>query len=141
MYDGRMTEILFLCNTNRGKSQMAAALAAQAAPHWTINSAGVQPEKCAGEVNQEAVASLAKVGADMSGGWPKPIDATLVARADHIVIVGGAAFAEGEHVERWDIVDPSLRGLEGEERMDALRDDIGKRVLDLVQRLEAKEEN
>ncbi|MCF8712797.1 low molecular weight phosphatase family protein, partial [Corynebacterium sp. MC-09] len=39
---GSMTSVLFLCNTNRGKSQMAAALAAKHAPDWDIYSAGVQ---------------------------------------------------------------------------------------------------
>ncbi len=33
---------------------------------------------------------------------------------------------------RWGIEDPSLRGLEGEERMDALRDDIEARVVEFL---------
>ena len=33
---------------------------------------------------------------------------------------------------RWAIEDPSLRGLEGEERMDALRDDIEARVVEFL---------
>ena len=61
-----MTSVLFLCNTNRGKSQMAAALAAKHAPEWDIYSAGVQttPEHIQQGINQEAKASLAKVGAE-----------------------------------------------------------------------------
>lgn len=58
-----MTSVLFLCNTNRGKSQMAAALAKKHAPDWDIYSAGVQTTEQHREqgVNAEAQASLAKI--------------------------------------------------------------------------------
>ena len=74
-----MTSVLFLCNTNRGKSQMAAALAAKHAPDWDIYSAGVQttPEHTQQGINQEAKASLAKVGAEMSG-TPALVDPCLL---------------------------------------------------------------
>ena len=122
-----MTSVLFLCNTNRGKSQMAAALAKKHAPEWEIHSAGVKTTEQHREqgVNAEAKESLAKVGADMSG-TPTLIDASLAATVDHVIVVGDAHY-EGE-AERWEIIDPSLRGMEGEERMDALRDDIDARV-------------
>ena len=126
-----MTSVLFLCNTNRGKSQMAAALAKKHAPDWDIYSAGVKTTEQHREqgVNTEAQASLAKVGADMSG-TPTLIDSSLAASVDHVVVVGDAHY-DGE-AERWDIEDPSLRGMEGEERMDALRDDIDSRVRDFI---------
>lgn len=130
MYGG-MTSVLFLCNTNRGKSQMAAALAKKHAPEWEIYSAGVKTTEQHREqgVNAEAKASLAKVGADMSG-TPTLIDSSLAASVDHVIVVGGADY-DGE-AERWEIIDPSERGLEGEERMDALRDDIDERVRDFL---------
>ena len=126
-----MTSVLLLCNTNRGKSQMTAALAKKHAPDWDIYSAGVKTTEQHREqgVNAEAQASLAKVGADMSG-TPTLIDSSLAASVDHVVVVGDAHY-DGE-AERWDIEDPSLRGMEGEERMDALRDDIDARVRDFI---------
>lgn len=122
-----MTSVLFLCNTNRGKSQMAAALAKKHAPDWEIHSAGVQTTEQHREqgVNAEAQASLAKIGADMSG-TPTLIDESLASSVDHVIVVGDAHYAG--NCERWEIEDPSLRGMEGEERMDALRDDIDARV-------------
>ena len=122
-----MTSVLFLCNTNRGKSQMAAALARKHAPDWEIHSAGVKTTEQHREqgVNAEAQASLAKVGADMAG-TPTLIDRDLASSVDHVIVVGDADY-DGV-AERWEIEDPSLRGMEGEERMDALRDDIDARV-------------
>ncbi|MHB2251211.1 arsenate-mycothiol transferase ArsC [Corynebacterium aurimucosum] len=122
-----MTSVLFLCNTNRGKSQMAAALARKHAPHWEIHSAGVKTTEQHREqgVNAEAQASLAKVGADMAG-TPTLIDRDLASSVDHVIVVGDADY-DGV-AERWEIEDPSVRGLEGDERMDALRDDIDARV-------------
>ena len=122
-----MTSVLFLCNTNRGKSQMAAALAKKHAPDWEIHSAGVKTTEQHREqgVNAEARAALAKVGADMSG-TPTLLDSELASSVDHVIIVGDADY-DGV-TERWEIEDPSVRGLEGDERMDALRDDIDARV-------------
>lgn len=122
-----MTSVLFLCNTNRGKSQMAAALAKKHAPDWEIHSAGVKTTEQHREqdVNAEAQASLAKVGADMLG-TPTLIDSDLASSVDHVIVVGDADY-DGV-AERWEIEDPSVRGLEGDERMDALRDDIDARV-------------
>ena len=123
-----MTKVLFLCNSNRGKSQMAAALAKLHAPSWKVYSAGVQVTEPgqSGDVNLEASHCLAEVGADMSEGTPKPVDPELAANVDHVIIVGDADY-DGV-AERWEIEDPSVRGLEGDERMDALRDDIDARV-------------
>ena len=59
-------------------------------------------------------------------GTPTLLDAGLASSVDHVIIVGDADY-DGV-AERWEIEDPSVRGLEGEERMDALRDDIDARV-------------
>lgn len=59
-------------------------------------------------------------------GTPTLLDAGLASSVDHVVIVGDADY-DGV-AERWEIEDPSVRGLEGEARMDALRDDIDARV-------------
>lgn len=135
--------ILFVCNSNRGKSQMAAALMdlrSEGAIRST--SAGVKAEE-GKSVNAEAAASLAKIGADMSSGYSKPMSPELLAEADRIVVVGGADLGtlspeNAAKVERWNPDEPSTRGIEGEERMDLLRDDIDRHVQDLLGRLEDK---
>ena len=102
-----MTSVLFLCNSNRGKSQMAAALAKQHAPEWDVYSAGVQVSEpgIAGDINHEAAESLAAVGADMAQGTPKPVDPELASQVEHVIVVGGADY-DGP-AERWDI-EPDL---------------------------------
>ncbi|HFG8997776.1 TPA: low molecular weight phosphatase family protein [Corynebacterium striatum] len=130
-----MTSVLFLCNSNRGKSQMAAALAKQHAPEWDVYSAGVQVSEpgIAGDINHEAAESLAAVGADMAQGTSKPVDPELASQVEHVIVVGGADY-DGP-AERWDIEDPSLRGVEGTQRMNELRDDIDSRVQELIARV------
>lgn len=128
--------VLFICNSNRGKSQMAEALARfRADGAVTALSAGVKAEPGA-SVNAEAAASLAKIGAEMTGE-AQLVSEELYEQADRIVVVGSADLGElspevASKVERWTPDEPSERGIEGEERMDLLRDDIDARVQKLL---------
>lgn len=128
--------VLFVCVGNGGKSQMAAALAEFHATNNLIEiySAGTKPGTT---LNAESVAAVAEVGADMSGGTPKAIDPELLRSVDRVVILGSDAQVElptdaRGTLERWVTVEPSLDGIEGMERMRAIRDDIDARVRDLV---------
>lgn len=124
--------VLFVCNTNGGKSQMAAALATLDVPHvFTAISAGLT---LADAVNGQAAASLAKIGADMASKTPTQLTDDMQRSADVVVPVGDAATPELEGVKyvRWNIIDPSVFGAKGDARMDKLRDDLRKRVNDLA---------
>ncbi|APT91293.1 hypothetical protein CSPHI_10100 [Corynebacterium sphenisci DSM 44792] len=127
--------VYFLCNSNCGKSQMAEALLRRRIGDAAeIRSAGVDPGE---RVNAEAAASVARAGADMSGAVPEPVDPAFAERA-RVVVVGSAVvepiLAESA-VERWEIDEPSLRGIEGARRMDLIRDQIDARVAALAERL------
>lgn len=126
--------ILFVCNSNKGKSQMAAALLESEAPgKFTVESAGTKA--AVGEsVNQQASASLAEIGADMSAGIPTQLTEDAMRAADRVVVVGGAQLPEVDSVEieRWNTDEPSERGIEGEERMNMIRDEIRARVQKLA---------
>lgn len=128
-------KILFVCVRNGGKSQMAAALAEKhAGERLEIHSAGTEPGT---SINAESAASLEEVGADMSGGHPKPIDAELLRTADRVVVIGDEAQLELPDdargtLERWVTDEPSTRGIEGMERMRLVRDDIDTRVRGLI---------
>ena len=127
--------VLFVCVSNGGKSQMAAALAAQhAGDRIEIHSAGTKPGT---ELDAQSVEAISEVGADMSGGTPKGIDPQLLRDVDRTIILGSDAQLElpdGAHgtCERWVTDEPSTRGIEGIERMRLIRDDIDARVRRLL---------
>lgn len=131
-------KVLFVCVRNSGKSQMAAALAQHhAGEQLEILSAGTQPGTV---INAESAASLEEVGADMSQGRPKPIDAQILRTADRVVVIGTEAQLELPEdargtLERWVTDEPSTRGIEGMERMRLVRDDIDERVRGLIAEL------
>jgi len=131
--------VLFVCVKNAGKSQMAAALMKhRAADTVQVQSAGTRPGT---NLNQLSVASLAEVGVDISGEKPKPMTDQDVRAADLVVILGREASVDqidGTRFENWDTDEPSERGIEGLERMRLVRDDIDRRVQDLLSRLLAE---
>ncbi|GAB3452255.1 low molecular weight phosphatase family protein [Kineococcus endophyticus] len=130
--------ILFVCVKNGGKSQMAAGLMRQAAGDAvTVDSAGT---KAGDKLNALSVESLAEAGVDISAERPKQLTDDLVRAADLVVVLGGEAKVEpidDTPVEVWETDEPSLRGIEGMERMRLVRDDIDTRVRALAGRLSA----
>lgn len=126
--------VLFLCVKNGGKSQMAAALMRQhAGGAVEVYSAGTKPGTA---LNRESRASIEAVGASFEGECPKAIDPGILARADRVVVIGTEAEPpEHPNVTVWDTEEPCLRGIEGSERMDLIRDDILRRVKDLTAEL------
>lgn len=141
MNDDTRPEILFVCVRNGGKSQMAAGLMRRSAERHGldvhVSSAGTQ----AGEsLNAQSVASLAEVGVDISTARTHQLTDDDVRAADLVVVLGREARVEsvdGTPVEVWETDEPSLRGIEGAERMRLVRDDIAARTDALAQRLAA----
>ena len=130
--------VLFVCVSNGGKSQMAEALMrAHVGDSASIYSAGTAPK---GKINAESAASVARAGASMDAATSKPIDPDLLRTADRVIVLGRDAQVEPvggmtATIERWDTDEPSLRGIEGDERMDLIRDDIQNRVEALADEL------
>ncbi|ATG50821.1 low molecular weight phosphatase family protein [Brachybacterium vulturis] len=133
--------VLFVCVKNGGKSQMAAALMeARAAGAVEVHSAGTRPGTAINTLSAEVVA---EVGADMSAGVTKPIDPALLARVDRVVVLGEEAAVEPVPgmtgtITTWVTDEPSERGIEGPERMRLVRDDIDRRVQELLAELTAE---
>ncbi|APT83008.1 low molecular weight phosphatase family protein [Corynebacterium ammoniagenes] len=131
-------KVLFVCVGNGGKSQMAAALAKQqGGDRVEIYSAGTNPGT---KLNPQSVASIAEVGADMSDGKPTSVDPQLLTGVDRTIIIGDAAQLElpadaRGTLERWSTDEPSVRGIEGMERMRLIREDINIRVRALLNEL------
>ena len=130
--------VLFICARNSGKSQMAAALLKHlAGDRIRVDSAGTNPGE---QINELSARAFAELGADMTGHPPKRIDANLIRAADLVVVLGREAGIDpiaGTPVETWDTDEPSLRGIDGIERMRLIRDVIAQRVHQLADRLTA----
>ncbi|BBY98284.1 arsenate-mycothiol transferase ArsC [Mycolicibacterium fallax] len=131
--------VLFICVSNSGKSVMAQGLMRHtAAERIAATSAGTHAKT---SVNTLSAQVLAELGIDISGHQPTQLDDTLIAAADLIVILGTQAQldrpAGRTPVEIWDTEEPSLRGIEGIDRMRLIRDDIATRVDELAHRLTA----
>ncbi len=129
--DGSAPSVLFVCRKNGGKSQMAAALMRQlAGDAIQVHSAGTAPGSA---LNALSAASVAEVGASMEGEHPKPIVPALLRSVDRVVVIGDEARVEpvpgmSGTIETWSIDEPSARGIEGEERMRLIRDQLAEKV-------------
>jgi arsenate-mycothiol transferase len=128
--------VLFVCVKNGGKSQMAAGLMRQAAGDaFDVSSAGTTPGD---KVNELSARSLLEVGIDITDEKPRQLTDEMVRGVDLVVVLGRDAQVDptsGTPIETWDIDEPSNRGIDGQERMRLVRDDIAGRVGDLVNRL------
>ncbi|MGK4188314.1 low molecular weight phosphatase family protein [Rothia koreensis] len=131
--------VVFVCVKNAGKSQMAAAMTRlHSNGHVMVYSSGTQPGQ---GLNRESEAAVTEVGASFEGEYPKALDAGLLRNADRIIIIGSEAQIEPIEgmtgsVQRWETVEPSLQGVEGEDRMRLIRDDLTQRVQELLKELE-----
>ncbi|WP_104045128.1 arsenate-mycothiol transferase ArsC [Arthrobacter sp. ZGTC412] len=121
--------VLFVCSKNGGKSQLAAGLMRDlAGDAIAVFSAGTKPGK---SLNPQAVDSLAELGIDVTGEYPKPVTDEVLDTVDAVIVLGTEAKLEpheGTRFEVWETDEPSERGIEGMERMRLVRDDIKNRV-------------
>lgn len=128
--------VVFVCVKNGGKSQMAAGLMRQVSGDTVeVSSAGTRPGVA---LNTLSVEVLAERGIDISAERPTLLTPEALRAADVVVVLGDEAHVdpvEGTAVETWETDEPSLRGIDGVERMRLVRDDIATRVRDLHARL------
>jgi protein-tyrosine-phosphatase len=125
--------ILYLCNHNAGRSQMAAAFTAYLGQDRVrVMSAGSTPAR---EVNTVAVQAMEELEIDMSGEFPKPVTDEVVQAADVIITMGcgeACPVYPGKRYLDWDVADPAGQPLGV---VHAIRDDIRRRVEDLLTEL------
>lgn len=132
--------VLFVCARNRGKSPMAAGLLQQlVGAAAQVDSAGtVAAETGEVDVNPQSRDALAEVGVDIGAHRPRRLTDESLRASDVVVVLGRQArlpAVDGPRVEVWETDEPSVRGIEGMERMRLVRDDIARRVADLAERL------
>ncbi|MDO7883623.1 arsenate reductase ArsC [Salinibacterium soli] len=123
-------EVLFVCEQNAGRSQMAAVLTNHlGAGRVHVRSAGSAPS---GELNPAVVAAIAELGLDLSEEFPKPLTDDVVQAADVVITMGcgdACAIYPGKRYEDWELDDPAGLDLDGVRRV---RDDIRARVETLL---------
>ncbi len=123
--------VLFICNTNGGKSQMAAALMRQVAGgHVQVESAGLIP---AHHINELAADVIEAAGADMRSEAPSTLTEERLRAADKVIIVGEAKVPQldGVSMERWVPAAAPADLATERERLEFLCDELATRVATL----------
>jgi arsenate reductase len=123
--------VLFVCNHNAGRSQMAQAFFERdAPPDVRAESAGTRPARA---VWPEVVQVMAEIGIDLSGRKPRKLLREMQLRADWAVTMGcgDACPYVPTTVEAWAIEDPAGRPLE---EVRTIRDTVEQQVRELIDR-------
>lgn len=124
-----MKYVLFVCDHNAGRSQMAQAFfEREAPPDMRAESAGSHP---AAELWPEVVEAMGEVGIDLSGRRPRKLLVEMQLHADLAVTMGcgDACPYVPTSVQAWDVADPAHEPIE---RVREIRDEIRSLVDDLM---------
>ena len=123
-------EVLFVCEQNAGRSQMAAVLTTHlSGGRVHVRSAGSMPSN---ELNLEVIEVMAELGLDMSQEFPKPLTDDVVQAADVVITMGcgdACPVYPGKRYQDWDLVDPDGQPMDEVRR---IRDDIKGHVGELL---------
>lgn len=126
-------EVLFVCEQNAGRSQMAALLTSSlSGGRVNVRSAGSTPVS---EINPMVIQAMSEIGLDFTEQFPKPLTDDVVQAADVVVTMGcgdACAVYPGKRYEDWELVDPAGKDLE---TVREVRDDIQRRIEALLKDL------
>lgn len=129
-----MARALFVCLHNAGRSQMSEALFERAAAgRHEARSAGTTPGD---RVHPEVVEAMDELGIDLSGHLPRKLSREDAEWADVVVTMGcgdECPLIPGKRYVDWELEDPKGRPIE---EVRATRDEIERRVVELVGELE-----
>ena len=130
--------VLFVCVENAGRSQMAEGFFRKYAPAgYSAVSAGTRP---AGQVNPVVIEAMKEVGIDIGVQKSKMITDKMIRESVKAVNMGCMDRAECpllflNNPVDWGIEDPKGKNIE---RVRIIRDEIERRVIELVKDLEHK---
>lgn len=128
-----MTNVLFVCLHNAGRSQMSEALferVATGADH--ARSAGTTPAQ---RVHPTVVDAMRELDIDLSDRVPQRLTDELARWADLVVTMGcgdSCPYVPGRRYLDWELKDPAGQPLEA---VRAIRDEIADRVAQLAAEL------
>lgn len=118
-----MTNVLFVCVQNAGRSQIAQALYERRGGR--ARSAGTEPAE---RVHPEVVEAMGELGIDLEGRVPHELSRGDVEWADVVVTMGcgdRCPYVPGKSYVDWQLDDPAGKGLD---EVRAIRDEIERRV-------------
>jgi protein-tyrosine-phosphatase len=122
--------VLFLCVHNAGRSQIALGWFEHLAGGRAVAfSGGSEPGT---EVNPAAIAVMAEIGIDITNEHPKRWTDEVVRAADVVITMGcgdACPIFPGKRYEDWQVDDPAGLAVE---HVRPIRDEIGRRVADLL---------
>jgi arsenate reductase len=126
-------EVLFVCEHNAGRSQMAAALLDHhAAGRVRVRSAGSTP---ADQINPAVIQAMDELGIDLSKEFPKALTDDAVRAADVVITMGcgdACPIYTGKRYMDWELEDPAGKTVE---QVRPIRDEIDRRVRELLTEL------
>jgi arsenate reductase len=120
-----MTNVLFVCIGNQGRSVMAERLFREAANgRHEARSAGAAPGSA---VHPEVVEALREIGIDATDHMPRKLDDEVLEWADVVVAAcdGACPVTPGKRRLDWHLPDPMHRPLD---EVRAIREDVRGRV-------------
>ena len=130
-----MSNVLFVCIQNAGRSQIGQALFERAAGGaHAARSAGSRPAE---HVHPEVVEVMARARHRRAGQRPHRLDADDMEWADVVVTMGcgdECPYIPGKRYIDWELDDPAGQPIE---RVREIRDEIGSRVEALAAELDA----
>jgi len=131
-----VARVLFVCLHNAGRSQISEALFTRAAEgRHEARSAGTTPTD---RVHPEVVEAMRELGIDLSDRVPRGLSREDAKWADVVVTMGcgdKCPYIPGKRYLDWELPDPKGRQLD---EVRATRDEIGRRVEELIGELEGE---
>ncbi|TFB77282.1 arsenate reductase ArsC [Cryobacterium glaciale] len=123
-------EVLFVCEQNAGRSQMAAVFTnALSGGAVHVRSAGSMPSS---ELNPTMVAVMTELGLSLDESFPKPLTDDVVQAADVVITMGcgdACPIYPGKRYVDWELVDPAGQPIDEVRR---IRDQIKANVTEML---------
>src|SRR5690606_31892423 len=127
-------EVLFVCEQNAGRSQMAAVFTNQLSNGRVhVRSAGSAPSR---ELNPTVAAAMAERGLDLAEEFPKPLTDDVVQAADVVITMGcgdACPVYPGKRYQDWDLTNPAGLPIEDARRIrDEVRAHVERLLVELL---------